>query len=339
MVTWKFLSAQNVMMPLVVVVAFSCVVVLPITLQVFPALFGFLGTAWAIFTFQAIEAVGLIGILWWFQPHDPETWPGLSAWREALEWKPFCTYMTLGVGGMLASSEWMYWEALALFIGTLGVVPLSVHTIPTQVIMVMFMVPLGIGIALSVRLGTTLPQSVKRAKQLVAGTFVVGLTMLGIMAVFLYVYRYWIFRIFSEDPDVLELAEQIWWRVVLYFINLSIFGINMGVAIGLGMQWTLGFVTVLFLWLLGMPAAYYFAIYRGGGLVVAWSWIVPPYAAINVALMFAYLTKDWDEIAAAIRLREGIERGDSDIEGLTLNETHETGRNGYGSASTAAVVQ
>jgi MATE family multidrug resistance protein len=175
-VTWKFLSAQNVMIPLVASVSVSCAVVLPLTLHYFPHWFGFLGTAWCIVTFQVFESLFLLFLLWWKQPHNiAATWPGLSAWQEALQWKPFRAYMTLGLGGMLACSEWIYWEALTLVIGrTLGIIPLSVHTIPTQVIMVSFMIPLGVGVALSVRLGVILSQSVRRAKELVVSCFVAG---------------------------------------------------------------------------------------------------------------------------------------------------------------------
>jgi hypothetical protein len=43
-------------------------------------------------------------------------------------------------GGVLAQSEWVFWEALGLIVGKLGVVALSTHTIPSQVIMFLCMV-------------------------------------------------------------------------------------------------------------------------------------------------------------------------------------------------------
>jgi MATE family multidrug resistance protein len=339
MVTWKFLSAQNVMMPLMATVLVSCAVVLPLTLQYFPRWFGFLGTAWAFVTFQTFESLFLIFLLWWRQPHVAATWPGLSAWREALKWKPFCEYMTLGLGGMIASSEWIYWEALALMIGTMGMLPLSVHAIPTQFINLAFMIPLGVGIALAVRLGATLSQSggVRRAKELVVGCYVVGSIVFGIIAIIMYTERHRIFHIFTTNPEVLQGCEEIWWKVCLYFFNLAVFGITMGTATGLGMQWTLGLVTIVFLWVMGFPAAYYFSVVRGGGLGVAWSWIVPPYMCINVTLIVTFLLKDWDKLANEIRLREGIIRHEIDIEELALVEetrTTPTTANRYGATET-----
>jgi hypothetical protein len=75
------------------------------------------------------------------------------------------------------------------------------------------------------------------------------------------------------------------------------FGINLGIATGLGMQWTLGIVTVVFLWVLGFPLAWYSA-QRSmrqpheseenvgvDALLAAWQWVNPPYVAINATLV------------------------------------------------------
>jgi Na+-driven multidrug efflux pump len=158
--TTKFLSAQNIMKPLVVVFVVSTAVVLPLCLQYLTAWFGFLGSAMAVVAFQGSQALLLLLYLWVFHLHKPTTWPSQFVyrhWKDALQWKAFCRYMKLGVGGMLMSCEWIYWETLSLMIGALGVVPLSIHTIPTQVTTVSFVVPIGCGIALAIRLGHTLP--------------------------------------------------------------------------------------------------------------------------------------------------------------------------------------
>lgn len=89
-------------------------------------------------------------------------------------------------------------------VGTLGVLPLSVHTVPTQVLTVSFMIPIGIGIALSIRLGVTLPRNVKRAQQLVLGCGLISIVLFAIMSVFLWTFRGTIFRLFTTEQDVRE---------------------------------------------------------------------------------------------------------------------------------------
>lgn len=344
-VTWKFLSAQEIMTPLLVVMVGTCGIILPLTLDRLVPLLGFIGSAFAILIYQASQAGLLLLYLAYKRPHNHMTWPGLHLWREALAWKPFQTYLRLGCGGMIAASEWWYWEVLSLLVGTLGVLPLSVHTVPTQVLTVSFMIPIGIGVALSIRLGATLPRNVKRAQQLVVGCGLVSTALFAIMSILLWTFRFRIFHLFTSEQDVLEVSlccfealvrldascdlivrlplvllsqgcERIWWKVVVYFFVLAIFGINMGVATGLGMQWTLGVVTFLFLWVLGLPAVYFFALVRDGGLNTAWTWVYPPYVAMNAVLIVAFSRADWYAISAAIRKREGISDGadDGDIE-------------------------
>jgi Na+-driven multidrug efflux pump len=181
------------------------------------------------------------------------------------------------------------------------------------------MIPLGIGIALSIRLGATLPRNVKRAQQLVVTCAPVSTELVAIMAILMYTYRNFIFQLFTTDPNVLDGCERIWAKVVTYFFALAVFGINMGIATGLGMQWTLGAVTVVSLFIVGLPAIYYFVLLHGGGLEMAWTMLFPPYIFMNVVLVVAFSIADWHAISAAIRKQEGISdffSGEGDIETL-----------------------
>lgn len=318
-ITWKFLSAQNIMKPLVVVCIISTCVILPISLEFFTQWFGFLGSAMAVVTFQISQALLLLFYLYIFRPHAPTCWPAgmLSHWKDALEWEDFKTYMHLGFGGILMSSEWIYWEVLSLMIGTLGVVPLSVHTVPTQFITVFLMVPLGCGTALAIRLGNILPSyhgGVRHSKVLVGSCFVVSILVFGAVSTAMYHWRHQIYSVFINEeiePEVWAGCDEIWWMVSSFYFNVSIFLINMGIATGLGMQWTLGLITVFFLWVFGFPAAWYAAQEKAHvtgegieGLVAAWKWINPPYTGINLALIVSFVLKDWYMIRDTIRERE-----------------------------------
>ena len=306
MVTWKFLSAQHVMKPLVYVLFFCCACVLPLSLEILTWLMGFLGSAVAFFIYQSSEAVLLLLFLWWKQPYEPRTWPGLGSWRQALSWEPLKTFFLLGLGGMLANTEWIFWEAQGLIVGTLGVTPLAVHTIPTQVIMITFMPPYGIGVALSIRMGVTLSTNVRRAQALVAGTIVASILLFGFLTILMYAYRDFIFAVFTTDPDVLEGAHAIWVKVCLSNLNMSLFAVLAGIATGLGMQWTLGIVNCVSLFLVGIPAIYYFALVQGGGLQAAWTWINAPYVFMNIALSAAFIRKNWHDVSAEIQKREAM---------------------------------
>jgi Na+-driven multidrug efflux pump len=129
-----------------------------------------------------------------------------------------------------------------------------------------------------------------------------------ILSWILYIARYQVFAIFSKDPFVLEAADSIWWKVVVYFLALSVFGIVTGVAVGLGMQWTLGWANIIFLWFVALPGLYLSAIHFNGGLSAAWSWIYPPYLFMNVILIYRFYVSDWNVISLEIRRREGMDK-------------------------------
>lgn len=178
------------------------------------------------------------------------------------------------------------------------------------------MFPLGIGIALAVRLGATLPRCVKRAKHLTVGCYLGSAFLFGVLSIFIYVGRNFIFSIFTSEPEVLEGCERIWWKVCVFYFNLSVYGINMGIATGLGKQWMFGIVTVIFLWGFSLPGMYYFAIIKGGGLDMAWTSIYYPYIGMNVFFLYAFWNEDWEKIRETIRVRENMDEPHRDSEDI-----------------------
>lgn len=309
-VTWKFLSTQEIMMPLVLATLCSVFVILPTSLHILVPTMGLQGSALAILIYQVSQAGLVLLYLVWKKPHHPETWPDLSCWREALLWKPFVQYIRLGTGGIMASSEWIWWEMLTLMIGTLGVVPLSVHAIPTQVILTCFMLPYGIGIALSIRIGAILPTDFRRAKRLTLWSVLVSSVVFAVFSIAMYVMRERICSWFTTDPEVLAGAKEIWWKIAFSFFQSSYFGIFTGISYGLGMQWTQGWATVVFMWLFSLPAIYIHGIVFNGGLSAVWTWIYPPYIGINTIMAYKFIVADWEAISRSIRTREGINESD-----------------------------
>mmetsp|Transcript_21607 Transcript_21607/g.60145 ORF Transcript_21607/g.60145 Transcript_21607/m.60145 type:complete len:509 (-) Transcript_21607:64-1590(-) len=311
---WKFLAAQNIMMPTLCSCLISCLIILPITLILFTEWYGFIGSAYAFLVFQISQAMILVFIVWWKQPHELRTWPGLRCWRELLNYERFVEYVSLGAGGMLAQSEWVYWEALGLIVGMLGVIPLSVHTIPTQIIFALSMCPFGTGMALSIRMGVLLPINVQRAKLLVAVTMTIATVCYFITSVLVYIFRFELFSIFTTEQEVIDGADEIWVKVCGYGFFLMVFLCSNGIANGLGLQWTLGAINFFFLWVIGLPVTYYETIVRGQGLSATWTWIVVPYFGILVSLFAAFMRKDWDAFSLEIQQREGMEGGDADAD-------------------------
>jgi Na+-driven multidrug efflux pump len=225
----------------------------------------------------------------------------------------------------------------SLGVGRLGVLPLAIHTVPTQIVTLAFLVPESIGVALSTRLGTLLPQDVRLTQQVAMFSFVVCIIIYGTMAYAMYAFRATIIRSIAseEDEEVIEGCERIWWKVCLMFFVWCMYGFNEGVAVALGLQWTVGCLTMIFLWLFGLPCAWYFGIVHYQSIDVVWSWLIPPYACMNVTLMVSFFYQDWDRISEEIREREQMEESSSDDESESEDEQLQCR---YGAVDTADLL-
>jgi hypothetical protein len=95
--------------------------------------------------------------------------------------------------------------------------------------------------------------------------------------------------------------------VTLFNVNISVFALLWGVATGLGMQWTLAAINLLFLWALGVPVTYYLALVKDGGLSMVWTLINAPYICMNISLIVLFLRSDWRKVQAKIKEREDVE--------------------------------
>ena len=91
-------------------------------------------------------------------------------------------------------------------VGTFGVVPLSIHTIPTQLMAMTIVISVGVGLALSVRIGATISHNVQRAKHLMLGCSVFATVLVSFMTICLWVYRKPFILMFSSDPLVVHVS-------------------------------------------------------------------------------------------------------------------------------------
>ena len=270
---------------------------------------GLQGSALAIVLTQWATAILLVICLRVMRPvHNPETWPErltIEYVREALRWKPLLQFLGLSVGGIFSMMEWWFFETMCFIAGSFGVVALCVHTIAYNLVPLLFMIPLGILIGLTVRMGHIIAEHPQKAKLL--ATYVMAFTAaMGVAAAAaLYAFRHWIIRWFTNDPAVVEGALAIWSNLCYYIVLLYIFGISQAILRALGMQWRLAAIISVCLYGVTLPAVVYFAMVRGGGLPALWTVLPICYAFMQVALAMGYVTVDWTAHAAMIR-RDGM---------------------------------
>eukprot|EP00592_Proboscia_alata_P027453 CAMPEP_0194449450 /NCGR_PEP_ID=MMETSP0176-20130528/130155_1 /TAXON_ID=216777 /ORGANISM="Proboscia alata, Strain PI-D3" /LENGTH=209 /DNA_ID=CAMNT_0039276581 /DNA_START=141 /DNA_END=770 /DNA_ORIENTATION=+ len=173
-----------------------------------------------------------------------------------------------------------------------------------MVVEVCVMLPTGLGIALSIRIGVTLSKNVRGAQLLSLWSLLIGTVVFGVLSVLLYTQQNLVVALFTRDPNVVEGCKTIWFKVCILHFNVGIYCIVVGIATGLGMQWTLGICNFFAFMIIGLPTVYYYAIFRDGGLDMIWTWINPPYVLISGILIFCFIRTNWRAIANAVIQRE-----------------------------------
>ena len=127
------------------------------------------------------------------------------------------------------------------------------------------------------------------------------------------------FRIFTYILStflVHEGCDRIWGSVILYFINLSIYGVNTGALLALGKQWMFGIVTFVSLWLIALPTIYFYAVKQNGGIEVLWACLNPPYIVLNAVLCTIIFSSDWNKhggVESCLQLQEDGKYGSMDM--------------------------
>jgi multidrug resistance protein, MATE family len=309
MVAYKFLSAQNRLGPMVITLGLSCALILPLYLRIVSLLSGgYAGTAWALTAFQVTQAGLLLSYLWIQKPYDPATWISWKhAWRCAVkDRKAVVRYLQLGMGGVLASTSWVYWETICILVGShMGPLALSAHCVACQVLCLLYMLPQGVGVAMAVRLSsvvamasssttTTTTLHATKPKVLVMACLAASTLVFAVVSVLLYAARDIVLGLFTTEDAVVVEAQNIWGKVCWYNFNTSMFGIHFGIATALGMQRVMGLVTVVALWACAFPVMYWRSFASQSSLGTVWECLWPPYLAINLIMSLVLLARDWE---------------------------------------------
>jgi multidrug resistance protein, MATE family len=316
----RFLLAQHQTWPLVVSSLVPCIFLQPVLLHYLVPLAGLPGSALAIVLTQWAIAILLVTYLRIQPVHRPETWPGLSPryLKEALRPGQLLHFLSLSVGGIFSMMEWWFFETMCFIAGSFGVVALCVHTIAYNLVPLLFMIPLGILIGLTVRMGHLIVEHPHHAKLLAAYSMAFT-TSLGVTsACILYLGRHWIIHWFTNDPEVVNGALGIWGHLCYYIVLLYIFGISQAILRALGMQWRLAAIIAVCLYGVTLPAVIYFAVMRGGGLPALWTVLPICYFFMQVALAMGYITLDWNKHAG--KIREAMRHTNVDANGLFSTE-------------------
>ncbi|MBR0825023.1 MATE family efflux transporter [Bradyrhizobium manausense] len=200
--------------------------------------------------------------------------PLVHLWR--IDW-PLMRQL-LAIGAPISFSllmEYGLFSSAALLMGLISTTALAAHQIALQVTAVLFMIPLGIGLAATVRVGHAFgrnePAAVKRAGLVAA---LLGITLVAALTLAIVLTRYQLARLFFGGGDASEATVELTATLLLvgatFFIADGLQSIMGGALRGLNdTRMTLVFAAIGY-WCVAFPIAWVLAFHTHLGAVGVW---------------------------------------------------------------------
>ncbi|HIH7477878.1 TPA: MATE family efflux transporter [Yersinia enterocolitica] len=146
---------------------------------------------------------------------------------------------------------------VALLVSPLGIVAVAGHQIALNFSSLMFMLPMSLSVAATIRVGFRLGQgSVDDARVAAYTSIAVGLMLACVTAIFTVVFREHIALLYNKTPEVVVMASHLMLLAALYQLSDAIQVIGSGVLRGYKDTRSIFFITFTAYWLLGLPSSY-----------------------------------------------------------------------------------
>jgi len=304
--TIRFYRAQNVVIPFIFVNAIgSGLHWMWLHLFCIVADLGFDGAPLAHVATAYSIAILMICIFSIWPQHHPGTLPAeisLGYIRETMtNWQAISTLLRLGLPGIFSMSEWWFWEVVCFLSGRFGSISLAAHTVAYTIVPISFMIPLGFSIGLATRIGALLAmKKVDLAKRVAFYAEFACMACVGLNCLIVATFRDHIVRLFTKDPEAIELCGKIWPYVTVFLAFDAGLGVQSGLIRALSQQFIMSWSVFFTLWVFGLPFMYFLAEHRNMGLLGIWAAMPITYTFLDSALLIAVVTKDWDKYAESI---------------------------------------
>lgn len=150
---------------------------------------------------------------------------------------------------------------VALLVSPLGIVDVAGHQIALNFSSLMFVLPMSLAAAVTIRVGFRLGEGSTANAQTAARTGLgVGVTMAMITAIFTITMREHIALLYNDNPEVVTLAAHLMLLAAIYQISDSIQVVGSGILRGYKDTRSIFFITFIAYWVLGLPCGYTLAL-------------------------------------------------------------------------------
>lgn len=203
---------------------------------------------------------------------------------EPPRWREIGALLRVGVPmGVSIFMEGSLFVATALLVGRLGEVPAAAHQIAISCASVTFMLPLGIGMATTVRVGNAVG---RRDASGIAWAGAAGMSLAlatqTVSAALMVLVPGAIVAAYTADANVAALAVTLLGYAALFQFSDGVQALFNGALRGLKDTAVPAVITILAYWGVGMPLGWWLGIERGGGAVGLWTGLI---AGLSVAAL------------------------------------------------------
>ncbi|MBH0041983.1 MATE family efflux transporter [Pseudoalteromonas sp. SWXJZ10B] len=167
----------------------------------------------------------------------------------------------LGIPISLATFfEVTLFACIPLFIAHLGAVAVSGHQIAASVTTLLFMMPLSLSIAISIRIGNLFGQNkMTELKVAVSTSYILAIAIALFLALITFLGRDLISQLYTDSPAVMALASSIMILACIYQLPDALQVAANGILRGLKYTTPISYITFISYWLIGFCLGYVLA--------------------------------------------------------------------------------
>ncbi|XP_057571440.1 multidrug and toxin extrusion protein 2 isoform X3 [Hippopotamus amphibius kiboko] len=300
----RYLHNQGIVWPQVLSgVAGNCVNGLANYILVSVLGLGVRGSAFANTVSQFLQAVVLLLCITLKKLHL-QTWAGWSS-QCLQDWGPF---FSLAVPSMFMTCvEWWAYEIGSLLVGLLSVLDLSAQAVIYEVATVAYMIPMGLSIAVCVRVGTALgaADTAQAKRSAVSGTLcTVGTTL--VVGTLLSLLRNKLGHIFTSDEEVVALVNKVLPLYIVFYLFEAICCLYGGVLRGTGRQAFGAVVNAVMYYVVGLPLGIVLIFVVGLGVAGLWLGMLACVILAATAFITYTARMDWTRAAEEAQKHTGL---------------------------------
>eukprot|EP00126_Sphaerothecum_destruens_P012421 Sdes_comp21302_c0_seq1m19944 len=235
-----------------------------------------------------------------------ETWGGWS--RDCLRGWP--QFLKLAVPGMLMTcSEWWAFEAMTLGAGTFGAIQLNAQSVVMQIISVSSMIPLGIAVASTIRVGKFLgagsAEAARRSAVSAIGLIFVAQIVTSAVTI---AFKNIIPRIYTHDQSAQSYAAHIIPIVAGFQLFDGVQGVCAGILRGCGRQTTGAILNSICYYLVGLPFGFFMAYHLHQEVAGLWRGMFIALILVSSSAVWLIIRTDWEKQVHNAQVRLGVKR-------------------------------